>query len=157
MSAPRRWIAIVITLLAANMIGVGVLIAASGDPSPRLIPDAYRKSLELDATMAALQASDELGWHAEAHLAAIDGQHDRIEVDLTDGAGAALAGAQVEVGVRHASKATGAVAILGEVRPGHYAGAIDTQGHGLHAVEIKARRQGDHFAATREVTLEPAP
>lgn len=157
MTARTRWIAAIVALLLGNAVGVAVLIVASGDPSARVVPDAYQRGLELDQTMAVMQASAELGWRADARLAALDGSHDQVAIDLTDGAGAPLTGAHVEVAVRHASRATGAVAVLQERTPGHYTGAIDPQGHGLHEVDVKARRGPEHFAASREVERKAGP
>lgn|GEM_PF-2675265 len=154
----KRWIWIVVALLATNMLATIALLVTAGDPSARIVPHAYQRAIEFDRTLAALEASDELGWRANARLSAIDGARDRVEIELTDGAGAALHGAQVEVSVRHASHATGAATVLTEQRPGHYAGEVAAQGRGLHAIDILARRADDHFAAARSVTLiETAP
>ena len=158
MTAPRRWLVVVIALLGVHMTAVGVLIVQSRGLAPRLMPDAYRRAMEHDQTLAALAASAERGWRADARLASIDATHDRVVIELTDGHGAAIAGAQVQVSVRHASRATGTTVVLEEEGAGRYSAAVTAQGVGVNVVDVLARRGGDHFAAARTVTrAEAAP
>lgn len=157
MSPAVKWIGMPVLLLAINAIAVGVLIVKSGDPSDRVVPDYYRRALEQDATLAALRASDELGWQAEARLASIGVGVDRVEVVLADGAGRPIDRAHVSVEVRHRSRATGAAAVLIERAPGRYTAEVDAQGSGLHVVDVKARRGAEHYAASRTIAAESPP
>lgn len=156
MSPAARWIGGIVLLLAGNAVAVILLATRSGDPTPRTVPDAYRRAVAYDRTVAARAASDALGWRAEPHLVAA-GRGDRLEVALLDRRGAPVAGAQVEASVRHRSRATGPTVALVETAPGRYAAAVTAQGRGLHDVEVHATRGADRFLAARTLDLEAAP
>lgn len=157
MSPAFRWIGIVVGLLVANAIAVGVLIAKSGDPADRIVPDYYRRAVAWDDTVAALRASDELGWSAEAQLVALRPGAARVEIALARDTGAPLTGASVEVEVRHRSRATGTTVTLTERSPGHYDADVALDSHGLHDLGVRARHGADHFAMAQTAELAAAP
>jgi nitrogen fixation protein FixH len=143
-SPGARWIAAVVGLLVGNAIAMGVLLAEAGDPTPRVLPDYYRRAIAWDDTMAARRASAALGWTATPTL---DG--DRVAVVLVDAAGAPVSGATVTVTARHRSRADGVVAAtLDEAAPGRYLGDLALARPGLHELEVTARRAGATFLAS---------
>ena len=92
MTTSRRWLAVVIGLLAVHVTAVAVLIVQSRGLALRVVPDAYQRAVAFNETLAVMAVSDELGWRADAHLAAVDATRDQIEIELTDGRGAPVTG-----------------------------------------------------------------
>jgi nitrogen fixation protein FixH len=132
----RFWIAFVVALLVGNAVAMGVLLAEAGDPTPRVLPDYYRKAIAWDETVEARRASAQLGWRATVDVAAR-----LIVVELVDRDGAALPGAAVEVAVRPRSRADRVATIaLAESAPGRYVATWPRGAAGLHEVELIARR-----------------
>ena len=138
------WIVIVVGLLVGNAVAMGVLVAEAGDPTPRVMPDYYRKAIAWDETVAARRASDALGWSARASL-----EGDRLAVELVDATGAPLRGAAVTITARPRSRADEiTAATLAEGAPGRYAAAVGLARAGLHEIEITARIGDAAFLAT---------
>jgi len=155
MSSGRFWIFLVVFLLAGNTAALGILLVKSGDPGPRVMPDYYRRAIEWDQTVAALEASDELGWSVDAALAATEPARARLEVTVKTGAGAPVTGASVEAEVRHNSRAVGSATLfLQEVSPGQYQAVAPVELAGLHVVDVRARSGADHYVGSRTVELE---
>lgn len=157
MNAGTRWIAIVIGLLAANVLAVVILIGTAGDPSPRVVPDSYQRALDYDRTMAERTDSAALGWGARLRLIEISPGRGRVELELTDRAAAPLAGATVAVEVRQRSLATGVTVALTESAPGRYAGEVAVTGRGLHELGLRAQLGALGFASAQTISLEAAP
>jgi hypothetical protein len=150
----NRWIAIVIALLVGNAAAMGVLLANSGDPSDRIVSDYYQKAVDWDRAVAALEASADLGWSVAPRLVAAAPGTARVEIEVVGGTGAPIAGAWLEVTVRHNSRADGVAAVLLEAEPGRYRGDVAVATTGLHVVDYLLRRGGDHFVGSMTVELE---
>ena len=148
------WILLVIGLLAGNGVAMAVLIAESGDPSDRVLPDYYRRAVAYDDTIAALRASDELGWQVGSRLVAAAPGRARLAVTIADGAGAPVAGGSVEAEVRHRSVGTPVAFALVEQAPGRYEVELPVAAVGLFVVDVRARRGEDHYAGHATVELE---
>lgn len=147
MNSGRSWIVFVVILLVANAAAMGFLIAKAGDPTPRVLPDYYRKAVAWDETAAARRASDALGWSTAIEL---DRSH--LTVRLTDRSGAPVAGAAIEVIARHRSRADQAVTlVLDEQAGGVYVGTLPGRQPGLHELALTARRADDTFVASELV------
>jgi nitrogen fixation protein FixH len=147
MKRGRIWIAFVIALLVGNAAALGVLVAEAGDPTPRVLPDYYKKAIAWDETVAARRASADLGWRA-----AVSTTPRGLTIELTDAGGAAVAGASVEIVARHRSRADQLLTIaLDETEPGRYRGAFAPARRGLYELEITARRGDDTFLLTTVV------
>lgn len=145
-----RWIVFVVGLLVANAVAMGWLVAESGDPSPRVLPDYYRKAVAWDDVAAARGASAALGWTATVRLG------DGLEVELRDRDGAPVPGAAVEATIRHQSRADHVLrASPVEAAPGRYAAVVGLARPGLHVVELSAVRGTDRFVTT--VVVERTP
>ncbi len=141
MKGGRFWIGVVIMLLVGNAAAMAGMILTAGDPTPRVVPDYYRKAVTWDDTAAARDASRALGWSALPSV--IEGQ---AVVVLHDAAGAPLTGAAVEVSLRHRSRADHLQRlVLAETAPGRYQGAVSLAQRGVHEVEVRAQRGDAHF------------
>ena len=149
------WIALVVALLLGNATAVGVLLAKSGDPSDRVLPNYYRRAIDWDRTVEALRASDALGWTVGSRLVAIAPDRGRVIVTITGADGAPVVGAVVDVDVRHRSVAAGAHGVLAATAPGQYEGEIPLTGLGLHVIDIHASSAELHYGGSATVELEP--
>ena len=140
----RFWIAFVVGLLVTNAVAMGAMIAQAGDPTPRVLPDYYKKAVAFDETIAERRASAELGWVATVTRTGRDAQ-----VVLADAAGAPVAGAAVDVTIRPRSRADRLAAVtLTEAAPGRYAAAFAPGQRGLHEIEVRATRGAERFVTT---------
>jgi nitrogen fixation protein FixH len=84
--ASRRWIFIVIGLLAAHVTGMLCAVwAISGRPGESaVIPDFYSKSLQWDTYRARQNASDQLGWKVDFQQLdpASPAAHKQVQINL---------------------------------------------------------------------------
>lgn len=145
-----RWIGFVVFLLVANAVAMGYLVAKSGDPTPRVLPDYYAKAIAWDTIAAERGASDALGWSVTAHLG------DALEIELRDRDGAPLAGATIDASVRHRSRADHVLRIApAESAPGRYAASVALAQPGLHVVELTAVRGAERFVTALVVERSP--
>jgi FixH len=151
MSARTRWIGIIVGLLVGNALAVAVLITMSrGEAARRVLPDYYQRAAAWDSTMAEAASSDALGWKVDV---AVDGRE--LTLTATDRAGAALAGATVELvavprGRVDATLRSGAV----EIAPGVYRVQLLGERRGLHDLNLHLRRGDDRFVADRVIELD---
>jgi len=142
------WIAFVIALLAGNAVAMGVLLAESGDPSARVMPDYYRRAVAWDQSMADSQASADLGWAASARL--VGGE---LEVTIAGADGAPVDRAAVTATVRHRSVATGATVTL-QGGAGRYTARIAAAQPGLYVVDLVATRGAERFVSSLTIHRE---
>lgn len=147
MNRGTLWIGFVVALLAGNVVAMGVLYTASGDPEGRVLPDYYRKGAAYDDVMAEERASLELGWRAQPSL-----RGSGVEVQLADRDGAPIAGATVTVTVDPRGRADRTeAATLVEAAPGVYRGDVAAGARGLYVVAVRAERGEARFVASATV------
>lgn len=93
------WIAAVVGILGVTVAAnIWLMTVAGDDPSVSVEPDYYRKAVSFDSTIAQGRRNATLGWRIVPSLARItDGRATELRVQLTDSAGAAIAGATVTV------------------------------------------------------------
>jgi nitrogen fixation protein FixH len=154
MRAGVFWIALVVALLVGNAVAVGVLLAKSGDPTGRVMPDYYKKAVAWDETVAALRASDALGWGVTTRLVSAGPGRARVIVTIARDDGTAVDGALVDVDVRHRSVAQSVHGVLSPVGGGRYEGELAIAGVGLHVIEVHAASQEAHYGGSSTVELE---
>jgi nitrogen fixation protein FixH len=143
----RFWIGFVVALLVGNAAAMVFLIAKAGDPTPRVLPDYYRRAVAWDETAAVRRASAALGWSAEATWT-----DQELVVVLTDASGAPIRGATVAIVARHRSRADRRASLaLSERGDGRYAGTLAAEQAGLHELEVTASRGSDTFVSTQVV------
>jgi nitrogen fixation protein FixH len=140
----RFWIGLVVAMLVANAAAMFFLIAEAGDPTPRVLPDYYKKAVAWDETAAARRASAALGW-----TAAIEVDAATLRVRLADPTGGPVTGARVTIAGRQRSRADQPYAVeLVESSPGRYAGVLPPAPRGLHELELTADRGAETFLST---------
>jgi nitrogen fixation protein FixH len=147
------WIALVVALLVGNAAAVGVLLAKSGDPTGRVMPDYYKKAVAWDETVAALRASEALGWDVSTRLVSAGPGRARVIVTISVD-GKPVEGALVDVDVRHRSVAQSVHGVLSPSGAGRYEGELAITGVGLHVIEVHAASQQAHYGGTTTVELE---
>ena len=137
MIAARRWILIVVGLLAGNVIAMVVLFTAAGPADAgRVLPAYYERAARYDGPRAEQRASDKLRWHTD-----VTHTGDLLEVRLQDAAGAPVRGAQVAVTGYHRAHAGAPIAVgLIEAAPGAYRTRIAIARRGWWDLAVHADR-----------------
>lgn len=152
-SSPRggggAWIAFVVVLLAAVVLGNLVLLrVASGDPSVAAEPDAYRKAEAWDASSAERRRSERLGWSAGLKGSLRGGDID-VSLVLADGAGAPIGGATISIEAFAVSRSGRRIELRGATDGSGVASFLVPQGReGLWEWRVRAERGPDTFLAT---------
>lgn len=110
------------------------------------------RGLRYNEVVAAQQARDTLGWRIEATWRS---RSDRLELVLTDRAGAPLDGARVTVElVRPTEKRPPLGVTMATVDAGRHAGYVALPARGNWDLDIVVERDGQRFAQTRRMFLE---
>lgn len=110
------------------------------------------RGLRYNDVVAAQQVRDTLGWRIEVNWRP---RSDRLELVLTDRAGASLDGARVTVElVRPAEKRPPLGVAMAVVDAGRHAGYIALPARGNWDLDIVVERDGQRFAQTRRMFLE---
>jgi nitrogen fixation protein FixH len=147
MKRSRLWPGAIFGLIGLNMVVVAVTIYfAANDPSAAVEPQYYQKALAWDDTVKAREASARLGWRAAASVAGGE-----LRITLTDGAGAPLEEARVEVTAYAVARAAERQLLtLSGIGAGEYRAPIQLHRAGIWEFRIEARRGADLFACTIE-------
>lgn len=152
MSARTRWVAIIVGLLVGNAAAVGVLIGlSSGETRHRVLPDYYQRAVAWDATMAAAQASADLGWRADVAVRGRD-----LMITIVDRDRRPVTDAVVELTAvprGHVDAATTAAATA--IGAGVYRAVIAGDRRGLHDVALRVGRGEQRFLVDRLVDVDP--
>lgn len=144
----RFWPFFLVALLAANFVGVGVLVwVANSDRSFFVEPDYHRKALRWNERMARQRQSRQLGWRVDVSLRRMSGDQARVEARISDGRGAPVEGAAVHIETFHKARAARVLqADLVEARePGAYAALLRMWRPGLWEVRVTAQRGTQRF------------
>jgi nitrogen fixation protein FixH len=131
MSPAMKWVGGVVGLLVANLIAMGILIAAAHDGSSHVIPDYYERAVRHDEALDQATRNRLLGWQPEAALSP-----GTLTMTVRDRDGAPLTGAAVRVtGFARARAGETFDLALEEVRPGTYVAQRPT-GSGWHDLAV---------------------
>ena len=146
-----RWPMIVIGLLLGHVtiMAVAVTVATRGQSS--VIPGYYQKAQNWDRNQALLRQSEKLGWTVSLTPALeVDPLGRRVvNVHVTDGHGAAVAGAEVELSffhLAHTSDVQQARLKAGE--DGRATATLSMRYEGFYEIDVTARAHGDTFVTT---------
>lgn len=135
---------VVIGLLGGHVLFIAYAITlATADPSFAVVPDYYQRAVGFDERKAALQASEELGWHVELipSASATDRGEREATVRITDADGLPVTGAAVRLDGYHISRAGDPQSFeLAEVSPGQYTGSARLVREGFWEFDLVARR-----------------
>src|SRR3569623_769836 len=91
-SSGAKWIAIVVCLLAGNVIAGVVLIGASHHGGSRVLDGYYEQAIHYDDAIDQAAADRRLGWHVDLAIAG-----GVATVPASDASGQPLAGAHVQL------------------------------------------------------------
>ncbi len=125
---------------------------AVGSFSGLYTPQPRDRGLHYNDIVAAQQARDALGWRVASLW---HPENDRLELMLTDRAGAPLAGARVTVElVRPAEKGLPLGVAMAAVDGGRHEGHVMLPARGNWDVDIVVERDGERFAQTQRMFLK---
>lgn len=144
MNAASKWILAIVGLLAANLVAMGLLIAAARSDRARVLPDYYERAVRYDQTIEQAAVSARLGWQVEARLGA-----DSLTVTVRDRDGVLVRDARVDIEAM--SRARGVVEVARAV-PTDAAYVVRARWGGLYDVTIRVARGEDLYVAQQ--TLE---
>lgn len=153
------WPLIVVGLLAIPVVFGGWLAwEATHDPNELIEKDYYKKAVAWDQHMAALQASQKLGWKVEIHTLRrqAPGAAVPVTVRLRDAAGQPLLGAKASVQLLHNRDPKNPVKLeLADAGNGTYQAQALLTHPGLYQLDGRAARGQDAFQWTERVELQP--
>lgn len=153
------WPLIVVGLLAIPVIFGGWLAwEATHDPHELIEKDYYKKAVAWDQHMAAVQASQRLGWKVEILTLRqpAPGSAVPVTVRLRDAAGQPLVGAKASVQLLHNRDPKHPVKLeLAEAGAGTYQAQAQLTLPGLYQLDGRAARGEDAFQWTERVELQP--
>ncbi len=124
MTPARKWIAAIVGLLGANVIGTSVLIVYAHSGASRVIPEYYDRAVHYDAAIDQAAINRKLGWSVETTIA-----HGGATVRVRDRRGAPIEGAtvRIEATTRIGSEAPRTATLVAADR-GDYRGALAATG-----------------------------
>lgn len=140
--------------LAALLVGsaganVALVVITSRDASFAVEPDYYAKALAWDETMAQQARNEALRWSLGIDVEPT-GERGRmaVVVRLSDGAGAPLPGARIEVEALHNARANRLLTAVLEPRGPAYATVMPLARPGLWEFRVRVTRGPEVFTAT---------
>lgn len=142
------WPFLLITLLAANFVGVGVLVwVANSDRSFFVEPDYHRKALRWNERMAQQRQNQRLGWRVDVSLRRMSGDQARVEARISDGEGVPVEGASVRIETFHKARAARVLRadLVEAPERGAYASTLRMWRRGLWEVRLSAQRGTQRF------------
>lgn len=148
MTAGVRWALAIVGLLAGNAIAMAALLVSANTGGAQVIPAYYDRAAHYDDELDEAARSRALGWRA-----AVAAEAGAIRVDVTDAAGAPLAGARVRVTGHHRAHAARQLDLeAAAVAPGRYRAPAPARA-GRHDLVIEVVRGGDRFVARAVVDV----
>lgn len=145
------WGGVVASLLGlqAAMCAVAVFLATS-DPSTAIESDYHERALRWDEAMAAVRASDALGWTGVIEVDSAPDHLGRREIrlSLTGADGSPVRGADVRVTCFHLARASNVLESALAPRSGRpetYVGAAPMRKSGVWEFRVRARRGDDEY------------
>jgi nitrogen fixation protein FixH len=152
-AGPRGWFwpALVGALLIGGVgANVGLMVAATRDPSFAVERDYYRKALHWDETMAQEATNAALGWSVAVAVepAEVPGRA-RIRARVADREGRPVTGARVAVEAFPSARASHVLSlVLPPDAGGGYAATLELERPGLWELRFRVERDGQVFTRT---------
>jgi nitrogen fixation protein FixH len=141
MSARTRWIAAILGLLGANVLGVVILIATSSANASQIIPQYDDRAARFQVVLDEAEASRALAWQAT-----VTATVSSIDVIVRDRTGAPLDGAAVRIQGFHRAHAAAALDLaLAPIAPGHFRITAPLLA-GVYDLRVVVERGGARFA-----------
>jgi nitrogen fixation protein FixH len=149
------WPIAIVALLGLNMgiVGVTIYFAASGRTS-EVVPDYDTKALHWDDSVRRQAANRALGWTATPTLTVAGSGTSRLEVTLTDGAGAPIRNATVRVVAFHEADPGAKFELdMTALKDGRYEAALTTDRSGRWRVQIAVDAVGTRFTSESSIDM----
>jgi nitrogen fixation protein FixH len=135
--------------VGSAVANVALIVITSRDASFAVEPDYYAKALAWDETMAQQARNEALGWSL---VIAVEPTGERgrmaVVVGLSDGAGAPLPGARIEIEALHNARASRVLTAVLEPRGPDYATVMQLSRPGLWEFRVRVTRGPEVFTAT---------
>jgi nitrogen fixation protein FixH len=143
----RFWAFFPVMILGPMVAGLLYLVhRASADPSFAVEDRYYAKAVSWDEKLAQRRANDALGWQMQSQVSAGPKSVRDVALQIVDREGHPVAGARVEVDAFAVARSSSvAHAVLPEIAPGSYLGALDVRRPGLWELTFRAARGNDRF------------
>ena len=150
-----RWIWTLVIVGFFSVQAVIWLVAitlTARDPSFAVAPHYEQESANWDAIVARRQASSELGWTIEFTRGSLNSsQQSVLQIRLTDRAGQAVDGAQIEITLFHCARAAESQQpIVHDLGQGNYFAETQMDRSGLWKLSGVARRGDEEFYFERK-------
>ena len=151
------WPIAVMTILGATVgANIWVAVIASDDPSFAIEHDYYRKAVQWDSAMAQAKENERLGWRIEPTLAPIDaGNGSTLSVSLTDGSGAPIRDAKIDVVAFFNARADSVVRAELRDAGSRYDARLPIGHAGAWELRFDVRRGGERFTSTARIDALP--
>ena len=151
----RFWAFFPVMIIAPLVSGLLYLVhRAASDPSFAVEDRYYAKAVSWDEKLAERRANDALGWQTSSGVSGAPNAVRDVSLRIVDREGRPVAGARVEVEafpVARSSRVTHAV--LSEIAPGSYLGALEASRAGLWELSFRATRGSDRFTTVARKDL----
>lgn len=148
----------VVAILAAT-VGLNIYIyrVANDDPSFAIEPNYYQKAVHWDSTMDQMRANQTLGWHVAPTLGQFTPQSGaRLQVTVTDAAGAVIQGATVRVAAFFNARANDVIDETLVRDSAGYAVTLPVKYAGVWELQFDVQHGGQRFTSTSRVEAVPA-
>jgi nitrogen fixation protein FixH len=143
----RFWAFFPAMILGPMVAGLLYLVhRASSDPSFAIEDRYYAKAVSWDEKLAQRRANDALGWQVHSHVSAGPRSIRDVALQIVDREGHPVTGARVEIDAFAVARSSSVVhAVLPEIAPGSYLGALPVSRPGLWELTFRAARENDRF------------
>lgn len=154
MIARWTWPLIIVGLLGLQitLCVIGACLAERHASGGIIVPDYYQKALNWDTHMAAVRASESLGWTHRLQIsplapgAAADHANRIVTITLTDHNGRPVDDASVQIHAYADAQADRRLQFpLARVAPGRYTAAAPMQREGLWHIDLDVHRGRDRY------------
>ena len=145
-------IAVTAILGATVAANIWVAVIANDDPSFAVEHDYYRKAVQWDSTMVQARENEQLGWRIEPKLAPMGGRDgSTLSVTLTDGSGAPIRDAKIDVAAFFNARADSVVHAELRAAGASYDARLPIHHAGAWELRFDVHRGREHFTNTARI------
>ena len=142
---------IAVTAILGATVGANIWVAviANDDPSFAIEHDYYRKAVQWDSVMAQARENERLGWRLQPRLTPIGAREgSTLSVTLTDGSGAPIRDAKIDVTAFYNARADSVVRAELHGSEASYDAKLPIHHAGAWELRFEVRRGRERFTKT---------